>query len=200
MNNYHRYLNLPVELGCTVKELCERNGVHIDVSKFTEERPFGHARLFREQLPQAFLAWFNQLNLQLRVIEIFVLPPHYNLPAHSDSTVYDKPIVKINIVNGSDQATMDWYTVNNPKMVKEMITAVGTHYNATVPTNLTHAFSAPITQPSLLNVGPFHGVTNETDQERWCLSLSISHINKDDDDTTRLLWDDALDIFNPYIC
>ena len=200
MNLYHRYLNLPVNLGCTVEELCIQNGIHFDVTKFGPQMPFGHIRLFREQLPQHFLNWFNtELNLQLRVIEVFVLPPHYNLLPHSDATDYTREIVKLNIVNGSDQATMDWYTVNNPKLVGPSTTQTGTQYSITVPSNLTPTYSAPISKPSLLNVGAFHGVTNQTDQTRWCLSLSLTYINKDNDDTTRILWDDALRIFAPYI-
>ena len=199
MNNYHRYLNLPVALGCTVKELCERNNIHFDVSKFGTQQPFGHARIYREKLPPDFLAWFNSIGVQLRVVEFFVIAPHSVLLPHSDALDYTNNIVKLNIVDGSERATMDWYTVNNPALVTEMTTVVGTKYSMTLPTNLQPVFSIPITKPSLLNVGAFHGVTNYTDQERWCLSLSLSYINKDNDDTTRILWDDALEIFKPYI-
>lgn len=194
---YCQPINLPVGLGCSIKDFLNKNNI-----PFTDGEP-GHTRLWREFFPAEFVEFFHKHNVQIRYAELFIIPPGGHLAIHSDARYLGSNLTKLNIVEGDDTAQMAWYSMidSTKSLPMEDFTIVESKYLRLDDDNAKLEFMSPITQPSLVNVGAFHNVYNITNNKktRYCVSMVLSHIKPDGDDNGLMQFEDAVKIFKDYL-
>lgn len=121
--------------------------------------------------------------------DAFFTPAHGSLGIHVDGICLQDHC-KLNWVFGADGSVMRWWRplIDN---VEPKTTIIGTKYLGFQPNDCELIHEACIGQPSLVNVGQPHSISNPTDHGRWCLSFLLKSM------ATRefVQWDDAINIF-----
>jgi hypothetical protein len=210
VNRYHRQLNLPKEYRPNVDfNQWDVNGV--EWSQF-------HKSLTLEQLNnQKFVNFLNSLGLTSTWIEVFYTPPNSSGVIHSDNIIWSD-WSKIVFQYGAQGSTMRWWksdktaeistsieslNINSIKQFNKEIPDSGdrtdSHYHGKVlvsdEVNSEMVYEAEIGNSSLVNVGPLHSSYNPTNEGRFVITVALYRIGE-----YRLLWDDAMRIFQDYTC
>jgi hypothetical protein len=135
-----------------------------------------------------FVSLLNTLDLAIVHSEIFYSPPGAKLFIHIDGPSLGKPICKINWIFGADGSFMTWYKLKDETTTMSVSkTAIGTDYLFLKEEECDESWRAEVRQPSLINAGIPHSMTNPTNEYRWCMSYVIA-----DKRTKSLLrWEDA---------
>ncbi len=128
--------------------------------------------------------------------EVFYTSPGRFTTVHVDGPDLDDHC-KINWVYGAPGSRMVWYEeAPGSSGPRSMRTAIGSSYLAYDADTCNPIFHAEIGQPSLVNAGFPHNVHNDTNEQRWCVSLVLKYAN-----TERhfVPWDHAVEIFAPFL-
>tara|TARA_B100000287_G_C20669408_1_gene792856 strand:- start:3551 stop:4156 length:606 start_codon:yes stop_codon:yes gene_type:complete len=199
MNRYCKKLNLP-------KELIPR----IDMTQWNTDGmswyQFHKEIKCIEGLEEPFHEFMESLNIYSRWMEIFYTPPHQVGIIHSDTTDY-ADWSKIVFQTGAKGSTMRWWESNKTKRISTSIEKVTDDcgdrtdkaYHGDVlmaeekDSKLVH--EQEINECCMTNVGPLHSSYNPTDEKRFVFTYAPFDITTKE----RILWDDALERFKPYI-
>lgn len=173
MKEYFRYLDMPSfdDPNCSI----DRQSYRTVVGK--------------EIFPSTVHSFLEEKGFSIYTGECFYTPPFTIRPIHHD-TQTPSDIVKINWVFGGEGSFMAWYRAN----------ASGTEIGGTRGTGSSKFRFATLereqcteiaraymgVQPALVNVGRFHGVSNDTPFERYCYCAVITR------DSKRVSWDQAI--------
>jgi len=202
MNNLHRNIAFP-------EQLVDHHQDYIFglIKKYNlsfNEHKFEHYKFPSSELPANFVNWFEKefVNLYIKDWEIFYSPPGRLMGIHSDGFYPFIDFIKLNYVYQGNNSLMKWYKLKNNVILEKKFNK---HLVSTTPLNYEQTdfvFQAPIGLPSLVNVGVPHSVDNVKNiQGRWCISLIPNFKNNVGRNlpTTRVMFDEALDIFKKYI-
>jgi len=148
-----------------------------------------------EKIDPRIHGWLALRGIMVHHAEIFYTAPRWSTAIHADGSRLDEH-VKLNWAYGAASSRMCWYNDNKGGLgYTTAKTRIGTEYYRWDPADCDMAWSANIGQPSLVNVGGPHNIVNDTDEGRWCMSLVLKHRS-----TNELVqWDQAIDIFNPFV-
>lgn len=115
-----------------------------------------------------------KLGIYVGWAEIFYRKPGAVCYIHSDVAVSD--ITKINWIYNGHQSMMSWYTINNfDDTYNAKDTSVNTKYVQFSPEEVTLAYSATVSGPTLVQVGAPHTVINPV-EDRYCVCLCLSDL------------------------
>jgi hypothetical protein len=180
MNQYHYYLNLPVEFK---PDPVDMSTTH-------------HALYPLDRLTKEFAEWFWQFNIAIGHGEQFLLQPgkqDFHI-IHTDDFGTD-PIVKLNYVYCDTPHSMNWYELKPGIELTKAYSPAGTPYGACTLEECNKVYSAQCGQPSLVNVMELHDVS-KVSSPRTCYSLVLIHRRNP---PKRLSWVEAVEIFKDYI-
>jgi hypothetical protein len=139
------------------------------------------------------LAFLEPLDLTISHSEIICTPAHHMLPLHIDTGQANND-TKINWVVGND-SPIDWWIPNDSKNRDVIANQSGYNYIAYKRSECTKVWSHVIGNPSIINSGIPHSVDNDTDNVRVCYTNVLFNKKKNE----RLQWQDAVEIFAPWI-
>jgi hypothetical protein len=188
-NNYHRYLNIPVEF----KPVFPTDTNFIDQM----HGPSKHiGRYDMSMVNNEFKEWLATLNLNIRYSEIFHLVPgkYVEHAIHIDGTEFDRH-VKLNFVYCDSPSYMNWYTLKKRKSLSSRLTPAGTNFLSAHDDDVDLVYSVQVGKPSLVNVGVLHNISTGIQTPRCCFSFLIGYI----DSNSIVTWDNAIEIFKDYI-
>ena len=138
------------------------------------------------------LELLESFNLRVTLLEYFCKWDSQLGNIHVDDNGGD--FTKLNWSYGSPGSLMEWYEVDlaNPSMV--FTTLINTRSLHWKPEDAILLHQQEIKQPSLVQVGTAHTVSNVTDPRRtFCL------VYRDMTTGRRLTWDQSVEIFKDYI-
>jgi hypothetical protein len=128
-----------------------------------------HSKLGVDYLNEDIIDLFNDLNLDVVLVEVFYSRPNFYSNIHVDSSGGD--INKINWIYGGKDCPMNWYSIKESDKEKSYAnTVIGTRYKGFNINEVNLEFSKVLSSPSLVHVGVPHNVHNKK-EERWCVSL-----------------------------
>lgn len=134
----------------------------------------------------------TSFNLRITLLEYFC---KWNLQLgsiHVDDNGGD--FTKLNWTYGSPGSLMEWYDVDLANPSKVFTTPIMTRSLHWTPEDATLVHAQEVKQPSLVQVGTAHTVSNVTDPRRtFCL------VYRDKTTGRRLTWDQSVEIFKDYI-
>jgi hypothetical protein len=209
MNRYHRFL----DIGEYVP--------NIDVSKYKTEGirwPEFHKQLEFEDLGNDKIKpWLHNMGFTSTWIEFFYTPPYDDGVIHSDN-VYYADWAKLIFQFDGEGSTMRWWKSDmvmrvstSAEQVCSTVIPERSEYNVGDRTNdhyhgqvlvtkekfSTLEYEADVSTPSLVNVGPLHSSHNPTDKKRFTVTIAL--MDKNTPYERRILWDEALEAFKPYV-
>ena len=178
MNTYYRYLNLPFENKLTPVVMQQH-----------------HIKLDGQLIDPNFISWLDSLDVAIGFSEVFQKNPGEQPPhsLHLDGEVFDDH-VKINFVINPGTSVMRWWRLKPGKEHQKKITIVGTSYLWAYQDDCELVAESNLLQPALVNGGQLHNV-EQVDTVRLCYSFML--LNKKTQ--TRVLWNDAMEIFKDYV-
>lgn len=157
-----------------------------DISVITRVK-VRHVEFDVNDLNPEFTEYLKKLNLNVSFAEIFYTVPNATTGIHLD--VRHDDIVKLNYIYGGAGSQMCWYTLNSETKGKNKITTINSNYIPFIPEQVTLAYADNLNEPSIVQVGVPHNITNEQ-QDRHCLSLVLTENEK------RISMDRAIEIFS----
>lgn len=178
-NRYYRYLNFPFSVDLKLPEFADIN----------------HKVLTSEYIPGELVDFLTQHGCKIGFAEIFRKSPGYShhLALHLDGHEFDDH-VKINFVLNNNGSKMRWWKVKDPALLKKEITVVKTHYYYAAEEDCDLVAEAELDRPALVNAGQLHSIHSVVNENRYAFSFMIMRA-----DGSRLLWDDAVELFKDYL-
>jgi hypothetical protein len=180
LNRYHHRINIPVPFVFPTYQVPDPR------SRF-------HRRFDKKDMNVEIVTWIHSLGLYIVTGEYFYTPPNETLEPHSDSP-FINDVVKLNWMKGGEGSDMEWFQLKEGAMLRTNTTVINTQYSFAPREDLIKVHSATIGTPSLVNVGQIHGIQNK-DRPRFVACLVIAK----NATRSRVTWDEALDIFGPYV-
>jgi hypothetical protein len=183
LNNYHRYLDLPINIikpekfNLSLNEVTHLKNLEYDYSYIDE--------------------FLSSIGLRVKKCEGFFTGHNQKVPTHTDGTTH----VKINKTWGPDTGVTRWYTSkkiidrsNNNKNL-EIIEKYPDEIKFSEEEDCDLVYEASTNELSLVNVSGPHGTYNPSlTQGRWTLAIDIGN-----DHRPSIYWDEALEYFKNYI-
>jgi hypothetical protein len=108
--------------------------------------------------------------------EIFYTPPGGSIGIHVDRVRGQDNPAKLNWAYGGAGSTMRWYSQTDNTEPKIMTTPIGTGYALFDRQSCTLVHETEIGQPTLVNAGIPHDVTNPDSHGRWCVSITLADL------------------------
>lgn len=202
MNNYHRYIELPF----TVPMPDQFNLPAKDFISYVGQ----------DAATLELKVWLSTYNLKLsNVIEGFYTSAKGGeVPIHNDMPVkpFEQDATKLNFTWGPNDSVTRWWKIkdeSNYIEIKHDATAINEGFTTAgiVPDidcyqcysardyHCDMVYEKVINKPSILNVGQLHSTYNpDPNKDRWTLSFTLLK-----DDGTHLLFNEALERFNPCL-
>ena len=180
MNRYHHRINIPVPFVFPSYPI-------------PDERFHHHRRFDKKDMSTETVTWLHSLGLYIIAGEYFYTPPGRTLEPHSDSPSIND-VVKLNWMKGGEGSVMEWFKLKDGATLRTNTTVIGTQYSFAPREDLIEVHTATIGTPSLVNVGQIHAIQNE-EHPRYVACIVLGNLST----RNRLVWDDALDIFGPYV-
>lgn len=200
MNTVHRHIKFPIDIFThpvlDIKTLIKEYNVELN------EDTLCHFRFPLSAIPNEFNDWFHKQypDLYIKDWEVFYTPAGHQLPIHSDGFKPFIDFIKFNYVYNGDNSTMSWYELIDDSDLQADRTGINTSYTAISPENVKLIHQCNIGTPSLINAGVAHGVDNSNNEKaRWCVCLIPCYRNPKEGETSRIVFQDALSIFESYI-
>ncbi len=139
----------------------------------------------------------DDLNCEVLAVEVFYTAPNNLISWHTDMGPNTKDFIKINFVWGSDDHTMEWgESIAVNKSYDLSPTQAGTTYVHFKKEEVEFTTSHKLVSPTIVNVGrPHRVINNSLTNGRWCLCLIPGIKGR----PGRIMFDEALDIFNEYV-
>ena len=189
MNVFYRDLEIPVKINCSIDLL--RTRFPIDKHTYLH-KTFDKENLF--WLSVELEEWLRSFNLHVQKLEIFHTEANRITGWHIDMNP-PADWVKINWVYEEGVSHMEWADLEKTGELKTRKSAAGTPYVRFEPETTNTVCQHNLKGPTLINSGQPHRVYNKKDTDRWCLSIIPWHTDK----RSRVLWDDAVEIFKDYL-
>lgn len=180
MNRYHHRINIPVPFVFPKYEVPDLR-LHL------------HRRFDKKDMNVEIVTWIHSLGLHIVTGEYFYTPPNTTLEPHSDSP-FINDVVKLNWMRGGEGSVMEWFKLKDGATLKTNTTVIGTQYSFAPREDLIKVHTATIGTPSLVNVGQIHAIQNK-EHPRYVACIVLGNLST----RNRLVWDEALDIFGPYV-
>jgi hypothetical protein len=152
-----------------------------------------HRRFDKKDMNVEIVTWIHSLGLYIVTGEYFYTPPNTTLEPHSDSP-FINDVVKLNWMRGGEGSVMEWFKLKDGATLKTNTTVIGTQYSFAPREDLIKVHTATIGTPSLVNVGQIHAIQNK-EHPRYVSCIVLGNLST----RNRLMWDEALDIFGPYV-
>lgn len=191
-NPYYRLLNIPLEC-------CDFKSLEFELSQGKTLYRNDHWKKpnWSYKTPVIFNSYqdwlWNCFECELANIEVFYTAPNSIRPWHIDMNP-PADYVKINYIWGdTDGSEMQFGEPITDKTLVTEKTSVGTPYVPYSTNEVEFKTSIHITKPILANIGRPHRVVNHSSTGRWCLCLVLWK------DKNRLLFPQALELFNEYV-
>lgn len=189
MNMFCRDLAIPVGINCSIDVLTDRFPI--------DKNTYLH-KIFNNEnhiwLSEEFELWLKTLNLYVPRVEIFHTEADRITGWHIDM-IPPSDWVKINWVYEDGVSYMEYANLDKTAELNVKRSVAGTPYVRFEPETTNTAFRYNLKGPTLINAGQPHRVYNKKETDRWCLSAIIWHTDKQ----SRVLWDDAVEIFKDYL-
>ena len=209
MNNYHRFLDIREYIPNIDTSLHQTDGL-----RWPEfHKTFELSELGNDKIEP----WLNTMGFTSAWIEFFYTPPGDEGVIHSDN-VYYADWAKLIFQFGGEGSTMRWWTSDSVMRVSTSAEQVCSmdiperseynvgdrtddHYHGQVLVtreqyaNLEH--EVEVGSCSLVNVGPLHSSYNPSSESRFTLTIALMDMNTPYE--RRILWDEALEAFKPYL-
>jgi len=179
MNRYHHRLNIPV----TFQPEFPKN-TNAAVLPYT-----------KNQINKELINWLLNISVGIKHCEVFYLSPdsQSNHVIHLDGESFDDH-VKLNFAYCETEELMNWFIPKENAILISKKTPIDTTYIETNEDQCILVHQAIIGQPSLVNVGQLHNIS-DVKSPRYCFSFVLSKLETN----KRLTWDDAVEIFKDYI-
>lgn len=152
-----------------------------------------HWKLSITDLTDEFLNWLDKHNLAVKYVELFYCSPKGSIFLHIDE-IDPVNCCKINWVYDNGETWMRWARLKDGKQIYKQNNNIGGTYYTAMPGDFDYVEQTKIGKPTLVNAYHLHDVVNPTDQCRWCVSVVPKYKNNN----SRLVWDEAIEIFSPY--
>ncbi len=156
-----------------------------------------------KELNEDFLSWLDSLGLVTLYWDIFIQPPKWEMHVHIDQHDSFEDVAKLNFAwcDGVGYSKMRWYDADeSSSTIKGNAGGLYRNWDKQLA---KFVYEHQILTPTLVNPGKPHNIINDTDHPRICVSIPL--IKKSDvefhteNNLKYLTWDDALEIFAPYI-
>ena len=134
-----------------------------------------HWTIGLQDLNEKFLKILADKNLEVIHAEIFKTN-YFNRswPIHIDADNGHGDVPKLNWVYGNRECPMIWYKLKDAhNRAREKTTATGTGYFDFDPDAVEEIARTFVGTPSIIQSGVPHTVENETNQNRWCVSIVV---------------------------
>ena len=181
INNYIIDINLPVEF------------IPYD---FLNKGYYEELKITQEVVNHDFHLWLKDLGLKICPLSsrFFIRPPFMKGSLHVDA--YDQNATKLNFIYDSIDATMFWYKLLPGKSPTSLINHQKEIIRSYDPNDCEKVLTVSTNKHCLLNGKMIHriDVGKNNDQYRKCYSLLLL-----DNNNKRITWDEALQIFKPYL-
>jgi len=188
MNNYAIDLNVNLDWILKDSDYLKK----LDVT----EKYAAHFHLKIDDIKKELINWLDSLGLEIYYSEIFYSSAGGDIFLHSDEI--DPPnCCKLNWVYDQGNTVMHWYELNQGAELTKFDNSIGGIYWSADKENCYHVYSHIVKKPTLVNVSILHKVDNNSDHGRF--AISIVPREKKKDAPKRLQWDQALEIFKPFI-
>jgi hypothetical protein len=209
MNSYHRFLDIRDYIPNVNTSLYKTEGIRW---------PEFHKQLQFEDLNNNKIKpWLHSMGFTSTWIEFFYTPPHDDGVIHSDN-VYYADWAKLIFQFGGKGSTMRWWKSDMVMRVSTSAEQVcstqipeRSEYNIGDRTNDHYHGQVLVTREqyssiqhevevgdcSLVNVGPLHSSYNPTNDKRFTITIAL--MDKNTSYERRILWDEALEAFKPYL-
>lgn len=170
-----------------------RDRDHFKKIKYPDQG-FGHYILEREDIDQKFISWLEDRKLDIKMAEIFCVPPGRQVPVHSDEI--DTPgACKLNWGYGDQGVSIDWYEKYQGAEIKKEWNTIGGYYLTCDEEYLDLVWTKKLGTPSLVNIGEMHGAVNSSDEDWWIVCVVLKELGSDEH---RLDWMNILKILGEY--
>jgi hypothetical protein len=190
MNQYHYYLNFPVEIQ--------------KPSMFQIEHDLPKHEMLSMDLPEAIpmIKFINQFdNIECENLEYFYTPANGGkILIHSDNEL--DQMTKFNITWGPEEGVVQWwncstYNTLNTESGQTTYGASDTEHSVYIAEekDSTKVYEANTNKLSMVNVGVFHSTYNPGSLGRYTLCFILRY----KDSHKRLQWQDAVEIFKEYL-
>lgn len=153
-----------------------------------------YTRPYKIESSEPIVQWLNSIGLEIARAgaELFYTPPDRSIPIHADGITLDNK-VKLNFQYGGAGSEMKWYQRSSGAAESTVPGQFGRYI--TVPAaQATQVWSARIGQPSLINAGVLHNITNGH-EPRWVVSIPLWDVAAN----RNLQWDDAVEKFRSWL-
>jgi hypothetical protein len=145
-----------------------------------------------------FRSWLDSIGLKIEILRLFSNAPNYEYTRHVDKRDMNDQSVALNFPFEDKGATFAWYKLseNGILTLRPNGNGIPVYYfdpkqcDEVLNTEIHHEYNQPI----LLNTGYIHSVI-VGNTSRYCFSYFLKEKNKN----RTLQWDEAIEIFSPYI-
>lgn len=140
----------------------------------------GHIPISLDMVNAEMVDWFEMLGMYIKNVDVFCSPPGFRLPIHVDGKKIDNCCAINWAYCDEDGALMEWW-----KPISDKINTVtpGTEKDAYNITTTPYAFAwkdeecnkvfeSEVKQPSLVNIGQPHAMSNHTNSQRFAISIT----------------------------
>jgi hypothetical protein len=179
---YCRHLNLDFNLDTSVLENIKES--------YKDLHTTGMFKIEQPDIDSVLSKFLYKLNIAIYSAQIFYTNPNGGLFVHMDIKELGQSNCKLNWVYGGTGSTMEWWERNDPtEPLEYKFTRTGAKYIYFDRNKCRKIYEEEIKQPSLVNAGIPHSVSNLGNEGRWCLSYSLYDLNKNQN----LEWEDAIE-------
>lgn len=186
MNNYHRYLNIPIQLEAKIPDFQGKRAVDLTVS----------------DMNQNLVNWFyDNFKLKIKRFQCFCVPPLQGvetpLGIHADTNVVDS--CKINWSYNAPNSIMRWFDMKpgleRPSEVSSGVLVTNMVLPKYSDVDLKHTATINSTA-SLVNVYAPHDIINYENTPRY--TFTTVFLDPKFDYKKNLLWPRAIELFSDY--
>lgn len=180
-NIYFRKLNITQDLAL--------DAIAFASSQITDFYAYNRVNITRSDIKRKVHGFFQRLGFRVSGVICFYTPPNYSLAtAHVDDDGYSN-MAKLNYVSGGLDHWMHWYKfVGTEDQIIKTTNVRGDPYYSFEKEHCEEVAREHMEGYYLVNAGVPHGITNDSDVGRWCLSFGLHY----PDTNNRVQWHDAL--------
>jgi len=145
-----------------------------------------------------FCSWLNSIGLEIEFLRLFTNAPNHVYARHVDKMDLNDQTTVLNFPFNDDGTKFSWYNLAENGILEKKLNSNNVptyffkpeHCEEILNLEIQHEYNQPI----LINAGYIHSVcVGNTD--RYCFSYVLKRKNQ----KNILQWDDAMDIFAPYM-
>jgi hypothetical protein len=152
----------------------------------------------RQYWNSTFCAWLNLLGIEIEISRLFTNPPNYQYTKHVDRMRYGDQSAVLNFAFEDAETVFSWYNLKKDETPQASLNTnnVPVYFfgHCECEEILKKEILHEINQPFLINTGYIHSL-KVSNTNRYCFSYFL----KKKFQKSPLQWDEALEIFSPYL-